>query len=36
MDFVKRIRDQIKFDAEKELAAQIAKDCKNAKEILAI
>jgi riboflavin kinase/FMN adenylyltransferase len=36
MDFVKRIRDQIKFDAEKELAAQIAKDCKNAKEILAV
>lgn len=36
MDFVKRIRNQIKFDNESQLSAQIAEDCKKAKEILAI
>ena len=35
MDFIQRIREQRKFDSEKDLAAQIAKDCKKAKEILA-
>jgi len=35
MGFVKRLRSQIKFDSEKELADQIAKDCEKAKEILA-
>ncbi len=35
MDFVKRIRDQQKFETEKDLSAQIAKDCEKAKEILA-
>jgi len=34
VDFVKRIRDQQKFKTEKDLAAQIAKDCKKAREIL--
>jgi len=36
MDFIDRIRGQQKFDTEKDLTAQIAKDCKIAKEILAI
>lgn len=36
MDFIQRIRSQQKFDSEKDLAAQIAKDCKNANEILAV
>ena len=36
MDFVKRIRDQIKFDTEKQLAEQINKDCKNVRNILSI
>jgi len=35
MDFVKRVRSQEKFQSEKELAEQIANDCKKAKEILA-
>lgn len=35
MDFVKRIRSQIKFESEIKLAKQIAKDCATAKEILA-
>jgi riboflavin kinase/FMN adenylyltransferase len=35
MDFVQRIRGQQKFQAESQLSAQIAKDCKKAKEILA-
>ena len=35
MDFVRRIRDQRKFDTEAQLSAQIAKDCEKAKEILA-
>jgi len=35
MDFIQRIRSQQKFDTEKDLSAQIAKDCKTAKEILA-
>jgi len=35
MDFVERIRDQKKFDNEKELAEQIAKDCKKVKQMLA-
>ncbi|HUS73577.1 MAG TPA: bifunctional riboflavin kinase/FAD synthetase [Sedimentisphaerales bacterium] len=35
MDFIDRIRSQKKFDTEKDLAAQIAKDCKKAKQILA-
>ncbi len=34
MDFIERIRSQQKFDSEKELSAQIAKDCEKAKEIL--
>ena len=36
MDFVKRIRDQQKFETQTDLSAQIAKDCEKAKEILAI
>ena len=35
MDFVKRIRSQIKFETEFELADQIAKDCEEVKNILA-
>jgi riboflavin kinase/FMN adenylyltransferase len=35
MDFVEHIRSQKKFKTEAELAAQIAKDCEKAKEILA-
>jgi len=35
MDFVRRIRGQQKFETEKDLATQIAKDCRHAKEILA-
>jgi len=35
MDFIKRLRDQIKFDSKNALAEQIEKDCENAKEILA-
>ncbi len=35
MAFIQRIREQRKFDTEKDLAAQITKDCKKAKEILA-
>ena len=35
MDFIERIRSQQQFESEKDLAEQIAKDCKNAKEILA-
>jgi len=34
MDFIERIRSQIKFDNETVLATQIAKDCKKAKEVL--
>jgi riboflavin kinase/FMN adenylyltransferase len=34
MDFIRLIREQKKFDSEKELSAQIEKDCKNAKKIL--
>jgi riboflavin kinase/FMN adenylyltransferase len=34
MDFIQRIRDQQKFKTETELSAQIAKDCRYAKEIL--
>jgi len=34
MDFVQRIRDQKKFKTDSVLSAQIAKDCKKAKEIL--
>ncbi len=36
MDFIKRLRDQQKFETDAELSAQIAKDCKKAKEILDI
>lgn len=36
MDFVKQIRDQRRFETEAELSAQIAKDCKKAKQILAV
>jgi riboflavin kinase/FMN adenylyltransferase len=35
MDFIKRIRSQQKFDTEKELSAQIAKDCKKIKQTLS-
>lgn len=34
MDFIERIRSQQKFDTEKELSAQIAKDCQKAKNSL--
>jgi len=34
MDFLKHLRSLKKFETEKELSAQIAKDCENAKEIL--
>jgi riboflavin kinase/FMN adenylyltransferase len=34
MDFIERIRSQQKFESEKELARQIAKDCEKAKRIL--
>ena len=34
MDFIHRIRSQQKFDTEKQLSEQIAKDCKTAKQIL--
>ncbi len=36
MDFIERIRSQQKFDSEKALSVQIAKDCQYAKEILDI
>jgi len=36
MDFIKHLRSQQKFETEKELSAQIAKDCQKAKEILRI
>jgi len=35
MDFIKRIRDQQKFETESELAEQIAKDCEKARKVLA-
>ncbi|MHC4646985.1 MAG: bifunctional riboflavin kinase/FAD synthetase [Planctomycetota bacterium] len=35
MDFVQHLRPQTKFESEKRLADQIARDCKNAKEILS-
>lgn len=35
IDFVKRIRGQEKFESESQLAAQIAKDCEAARNILA-
>jgi len=35
MDFVERIRSQHKFGSPEELVAQIAKDCKEARAILA-
>jgi riboflavin kinase/FMN adenylyltransferase len=35
MDFVKRIRTQQRFETKEQLAAQIEKDCKAAKQILA-
>jgi len=34
MDFIERLRSQKRFKSEKELAAQIAKDCEKAKQIL--
>jgi len=34
MDFVKRIRSQIKFDTKTELTEQIAKDCEKIKNVL--
>jgi len=34
MDFVKRIRDQQKFETDSELSAQIAKDCRIARDAL--
>ncbi len=36
MDFIKRIRDQQKFEAESQLSEQIAKDCEKAKNILKV
>jgi len=35
MDFIERTREQIKFETESQLADQIAKDCQNAKQLLA-
>ena len=35
MDFVDRIRPQRRFESPEALAAQIAKDCQNARQILA-
>jgi riboflavin kinase/FMN adenylyltransferase len=35
MDFVERIRGQIRFDSQEELKSQIAGDCQQAKKILA-
>ncbi len=35
MDFIERMREQIKFETESQLAEQIAKDCEIAKSILA-
>jgi riboflavin kinase/FMN adenylyltransferase len=35
MDFVQKLRGQIRFESEKELAGQIAKDCEKARDILA-
>jgi riboflavin kinase / FMN adenylyltransferase len=34
MDFIERIRDQQKFESEKELAEQIGRDCRKAQQIL--
>ena len=36
MDFIKHLRDQKKFKTEKDLSAQIEKDCQSAEEILDI
>jgi len=36
MDFIKRIRDQQKFETESQLSEQIAKDCEKAKNILKV
>ncbi|MHC4630661.1 MAG: riboflavin kinase, partial [Planctomycetota bacterium] len=35
MDFIERLRDQQKFETQADLSAQIAKDCRYTKEILA-
>jgi len=35
MDFIERIRSQQRFETEKKLSEQIAKDCEKANEILA-
>ena len=35
MDFIEKIRQQQKFDSEQHLAAQIANDCRKAKQVLA-
>ncbi|GAH22451.1 unnamed protein product, partial [marine sediment metagenome] len=35
-DFIKRIRDQQKFETESQLSEQIAKDCEKAKNILKV
>lgn len=35
MDFIERLRDQRKFETDADLSAQIAKDCRYAKRILA-
>ena len=34
MDFVKRVRGQIRFDSREELKTQIADDCRQVKKIL--
>jgi FAD synthase len=34
MDFIERIRNQKKFENEKELSEQIDKDCRKAQQIL--
>jgi FAD synthase len=35
MDFIERIRSQQKFESEKKLSEQIAKDCEKAKQLIA-
>ena len=36
MDFVKRIRDQKKFETDEDLSAQIKRDCEKARKVLTI
>ncbi len=34
MDFIEKLRPQIRFDTEQQLIEQIELDCKNAKNLL--